>query len=200
MNQNNRKFVITGGVACGKSTIINFLKNSGFNTFSSDEVVHNLYKNVDVIEKVQEIFQNEDIVDKNFFIDRKELSRLVFNDGTKRRKLERLIHPLVIEEIVKKGKDKGIIFFEIPLYSLIEESLLKSMPYDIISVDCNEEIQINRLIKRQSISREKALQIISVNKVWRNFKKTPTKVIRNDGDLETTLKELKLFLIEENLI
>ena len=109
---------------------------------------------------------------------------------------------MVIREIISLGNENRdeAYFFEIPLYSLIEERLQNSLLYDIISVDCKKDTQIERLMKRQNISLEEAEKIISVNDIWKNFKQKPLKIIYNDKNLQETQRELKLFLIEEKLL
>lgn len=202
MNQNKKNYIITGGICSGKSTVMNFLRESGFKTFSSDEIVHELYERKEIVSEVAKIFDERDILDRRGHIDRKKLSKYLYDEKNKRRELENLIHPMVIREIISLGNENRdeAYFFEIPLYSLIEERLQNSLLYDIISVDCKKDTQIERLMKRQNISLEEAEKIISVNDIWKNFKQKPLKIIYNDKNLQETQRELKLFLIEEKLL
>ena len=202
MNQNKKNYIITGGICSGKSTVMNFLRENGFKTFSADEIVHELYERKEIVAGVEKIFDNSDILDRRGHIDRKKLSKYLFDEKNKRRELENLINPMVIREIISLGNEnrEKAIFFEIPLYSLIEERLQNSLLYDIISVDCKKDTQIERLMKRQNISLEEAEKIISVNDIWKNFKQKPLKIIYNDKNLQETQRELKLFLIEEKLL
>lgn len=202
MNQNKKNYIITGGICSGKSTVMNFLRENGFKTFSADEIVHELYERKDIIAEVAKIFDGRDILDRRGHIDRKKLSKYLYDEKNKRSELENLIHPMVIREIISLGNENRDeeYFFEIPLYSLIEERLQNSLLYDIISVDCKKDTQIQRLMKRQNISLEEAEKIISVNDIWKNFKQKPLKIIYNDKNLQETQRELKLFLIEEKLL
>ncbi len=202
MNQNKKNYIIIGGICSGKSTVMNFLRENGFKTFSADEIVHELYERKDIVAEVAKIFDGRDILDRRGHIDRKKLSKYLYDEKDKRHELENLIHPMVIREIISLGNENRdeAYFFEIPLYSLIEERLQNSLLYDIISVDCKKDTQIERLMKRQNISLEEAENIISVNDIWKNFKQKPLKIIYNDKNLQDTQRELKLFLIEENLL
>lgn len=202
MNQNKKNYIITGGICSGKSTVMNFLRENGFKTFSADEIVHELYERKEIVAEVAKIFDGRDILDRRGHIDRKKLSKYLYDEKNKRCELENLIHPMVIREIISLGNENRdeAYFFEIPLYSLIEERLQNSLLYDIISVDCKKDTQIERLMKRQNISLEEAENIISVNDIWKNFKKKPLKIIYNDKNLQETQRELKLFLIEEKLL
>lgn len=202
MNQNKKNYIITGGICSGKSTVMNFLRENGFKTFSADEIVHELYERKEIVAEVVKIFDGRDILDRRGHIDRKKLSKYLYDEKNKRRELENLIHPMVIREIISMGNENRdeAYFFEIPLYSLIEERLQNSLLYDIISVDCKKDTQIERLMKRQNISLEEAEKIISVNDIWKDFKKKPLKIIYNNKNLQETQRELKLFLIEEKLL
>lgn len=201
MNQ-NKNYIITGGICSGKSTVMNFLRENGFKTFSADEIVHELYERKEIAIEVAKIFDGRDVLDRSGHVDRKKLSKYLFDEKEKRRGLENLIHPMVIREIISLGNEnrQEAYFFEIPLYSLIEERLQNSLLYDIISVDCKKDTQIQRLMKRQNISLEEAEKIILVNDIWRNFKQKPLKIIYNEKSLQETQRELKLFLIEEKLL
>lgn len=201
MNQ-NKNYIITGGICSGKSTVMNFLRENGFKTFSADEIVHELYERKEIAIEVAKIFDGRDVIDRSGHVDRKKLSKYLFDEKEKRRELENLIHPMVIREIISLGNENRheAYFFEIPLYSLIEERLQNSLLYDIISVDCKKDTQIQRLMKRQNISLEEAEKIISVNDIWKEFKKKPLKIIYNEKSLQETQRELKLFLIEEKLL
>lgn len=201
MNQ-NKNYIITGGICSGKSTVMNFLRENGFKTFSADEIVHELYERKEIVIEVAKIFDGRDVLDRSGHVDRKKLSKYLFDEKEKRRELENLIHPMVIREIILLGNENRheAYFFEIPLYSLIEERLQNSLLYDIISVDCKKDTQVQRLMKRQNISLEEAEKIISVNDIWRNFKQKPLKIIYNEKSLQETQRELKLFLIEEKLL
>ncbi|WP_237037492.1 dephospho-CoA kinase [Mediannikoviicoccus vaginalis] len=202
MNQNKKNYIITGGICSGKSTVMNFLRENGFKTFSADEIVHELYERKEVAIEIAKIFDGRDVLDRRGHVDRKKLSKYLFDEKEKRLELENLIHPMVIREIISLGNENRheAYFFEIPLYSLIEERLQNSLLYDIISVDCKKDTQIERLMKRQDISLEEAEKIISVNDIWRKFKQKPLKIIYNEKSLQETQRELKLFLIEEKLL
>ena len=181
---------------------MNFLREKGFKTFSADEIVHELYERKEIAQEVAKIFDGRDVLDRSGHVDRKKLSKYLFDEREKRLELENLIHPMVIREIISLGNENRheAYFFEIPLYSLIEERLQNSLLYDIISVDCKKDTQIERLMKRQDISLEEAEKIISVNDIWKNFKQKPLKIIFNEKSLQETQRELKLFLIEEKLL
>ncbi|WP_300409953.1 dephospho-CoA kinase [Lagierella sp.] len=202
MSLNNRIFVITGGISSGKSSVMKIIEKRGFKTYSSDKIVHNLYEDRYMKESIKEIFPEEEIFNLDGSLNRKKLGEIVFSDTKRRVELEKLVHPMVVNKIistVKKSENESL-FFEIPLYSKVEDILLNSLDYDIISVDCNRDIQLKRLQERQRITLEEAEKIILVNDTWRKFKKVPLRIIWNNGTIEELQEKVELFLIEENLI
>jgi len=92
---------LTGGIASGKTTVGNMLKNLGAEVISADKINHRLlqkgekgWKRV-VKEFGREILQEDNEIDRTY------LGKIVFNDSDKRKKLEELTHPLIMEEIEK---------------------------------------------------------------------------------------------------
>ena len=110
----------------------------------------------DCYEKVKDLFG---CVQADGSIDRKQLGDIIFHDINKKRQLEDIVHPYVINEL-KKGIeicDDQFIFLDIPL---LFETHLESLCDKIIVVYVNQEIQTQRLMDRNHISQEDALHLI----------------------------------------
>jgi len=129
---------ITGSFASGKSFVLNCCKDLGYKVFSCDDFVKEIYEDVDLQNKVV-----SEISELKFF-DKKELSRIIYDNLEERTKLESIIHPLVregikaFENLYKKQK---LIFTEVPL---LFESGLENNFSKIICVYCSEEIRLVR--------------------------------------------------------
>lgn len=88
-----KKVCITGGIACGKSSAGEMLRESGGRIIDADEVCHELlYKNGPLIGRIVSAF-GEGVLNRSGGIDRRILGRIVFSDDEKRRKLNALVHP-----------------------------------------------------------------------------------------------------------
>lgn len=115
-----RKVAVTGGLACGKSSVCRFFEKFGAFVVNADEIVHRLLSPETTLG--QRIIQliGSDIIIKNQ-IDRSKIAQKVFNQPSLLYALEKLIHPVVLEEIKKQytlanQQEKGKIFVaEIPL-------------------------------------------------------------------------------------
>lgn len=144
---------ITGGVACGKSTVTEYLRQKKFQVVDADEIVQTLYKKKSIQNQIQNHFQTTD---------KSELREIIFSNPTARDVLEKLLHPLVQKEIQreirshKKNKTK-ILFFTIPL---LFETNMEPLFDSIVAIVSDEEIQTKRLIKRDDITEEVAKNMI----------------------------------------
>ena len=135
---------IVGQIASGKSLALNYFKNKGYETISSDEIVHTLYQDINVIKKLKIHFAR---AIKDDIIDRKILKDIIINDAKKKKQLEEIIHPLVEETIfnfIKNAKGK-IVFIEVPL--LFDAHMDYLCDY-IIGIDASKEDQIEHLKMR----------------------------------------------------
>ena len=178
---------LTGSIATGKSTVANLFKMFKFLVIDADSIAHKLLdKNYKWIEdNFGKSFVKEDKVL------RKELGKVVFNDKEKLKKLENFLHPLIKQEILKEAKlyeeQNKPYLIDLPLF-------FEKKNYDIdkvIVVYTPKEIQIQRLMKRDNISKEEALKKISLQIDIEKKKDLATFVIDNSKDLNHTIKEVE---------
>ncbi len=141
------KIALTGGIGCGKSTVLGLLKNHGWPCISADLIVHKLLSEDNkLVESIVERF-GDTILNKNKVIDRSLLAETVFLDETRLHWLESLLHPKVSE--VWRGflEEHSDVFacVEIPL--LFEKRLEKEFDF-VVSVTCSDFISNERLSKK----------------------------------------------------
>ena len=175
---------LTGGIGSGKSAAATILKRLGLKIIDLDQITHDLMKprELGYIEIKKEF--GEKYIDTKGAIDRKLLREEVFSSLDLKKRIESILHPIIFEECSKqlnKLKHEKYIVLVIPLLfeaknyiSLIDESLL---------IDCDLETQIERVIKRDSVSKALANRIIK-NQMNRQEKQLlADKVILNDGNI-----------------
>ncbi|NOY39495.1 MAG: dephospho-CoA kinase [Nitrospirae bacterium] len=119
---------LTGGFGCGKSTVLKLFEELGATVLSADSIVHELLKRADVRDSIVEVF-GPDILVKGE-IDRKKLSEKVFHDEAKRRKLEKLLHPLVFETIEQNYKKAANLTSNTEIIMVVEIPLLFETGFD----------------------------------------------------------------------
>ena len=179
--------VLTGGIATGKSTVGNLLKLHGFLIIDADEIAHKL---LDINSaEIADLFGEKFV--ENGKVLRKQLGDLVFNDKSRMKKLEQFIHPKIKEQIVKEAKifeeKKKPYFIDIPLF-------FETRNYDIdrsLVVYTPKELQVERLMKRDNVSKDEALKKISIQLNIEKKKKMATYVIDNSSSLKHLQKEVE---------
>lgn len=183
---------LTGGIGTGKSTAEEIFKRLGAYVIDADSIVHQLYKQEHIKEKLKQIF-TEDIFDNNQDIDRKKVARIVFSDKTKRKALEEIIHPEVNKYIdewlnqIEKNNPDAVAIVSVPL--MIETGSYKKYQ-KIILVYAPKELQIERLIKK-GYSYEEAVSRINAQMDIEEKLKYADYVIMNTSTLENLENQVK---------
>jgi dephospho-CoA kinase len=185
---------LTGGIGSGKSAAATILKRLGLKIIDLDQITHDLMKPSELgyIEIKKEF--GEKYIDTKGAIDRKLLREEIFSSLDLKKRIESILHPIIFEECSKqlnKLKHEKYIVLVIPLLfetknyiSLIDESLL---------IDCDLETQIERVIKRDSVSKALANRIIK-NQMNRQDKQLlADKVILNDGNINHLKTQLDIY-------
>jgi len=96
------KVGLTGGIGCGKSHILREFHKLGVYTIDADEIAHEvILPDQSAFEQILETFGPE-ILASDRTIDRKKLGEKVFSDEKAREKLNRIVHPLVLEEEARR--------------------------------------------------------------------------------------------------
>lgn len=149
---------LTGSIAVGKSTVTHYLLTHGYQVIDADEISrHALDKGKPCYDQVIEVFG---CLDESGNIDRKALGDIVFHNSQRKKQLEAIVHPYVIEQL-KLGIQQcqeSLVFLDIPL---LFEIHLDSLCDKIIVVYVDEQTQMKRLMKRNGITQEEAKVLMS---------------------------------------
>lgn len=154
---------LTGGIASGKTVVAGFFRNCGLHVVDADCIAHNvMVQGKEGWRRVVDAF-GESILCVDQQIDREQLGKIIFADSQKRLLLNSLIHPLVQEEMEKEKnevlKQASMVMLSIPL--LIEVGMADQFDRIILAY-AKPEIQLERLMKRDSLSLEEArLRLLS---------------------------------------
>lgn len=172
-----RKIAISGTIGSGKSTVLNYLKSKGYFVFSCDEYnAFLLNKGQEGYIKIQEQFPEAFIKGE---LDKKALSKIVFNNPLQRERLESIMHPLIIAEMLRLRDLFEIYFAEVPL--LFENNLEKYFDLSLLIVT-DEHKALERLQKR-GLDYDSAKQRI-LNQMPQEIKmKRADEIIYNNGSL-----------------
>ncbi len=142
---------ITGGIACGKTTVSDLLAEKGAIPINADEIGHQLLK-VDspAIDELIKTF-GQDIVEESGDVSRKKLGAIVFKDKAARERLNSILHPLIIER--SRGHARQLVTEDPTCIVLLDAPLLiEAGAYDtvdlIVVVAASPETQLRRTLER----------------------------------------------------
>ena len=151
------KIAITGNIAAGKSVVEKILKELQYPVIDTDKIVHDLFINSqDLNNKLRKEF-NEYNIHTEGILDRKKLAKVVFSDRKLLKKLEKITHPMVLNEVMKffeANHQENFVFVSVPL--LFEVHWTQYFD-KVILVAANDNIRLERLMTRRNLTEENAL-------------------------------------------
>jgi len=187
---------LTGGIACGKSTVADMLKARGAILIDADVIAR------EVVEPGQPALQQlaqhfgQEIILSDGRLDRKALGGIVFGDEAKRKELNNILHPSIRREIQSRmhkyafsDPDK-LIVVDIPL---LYESGYDSMFEQIMVVYVPREIQLKRLMHRDGFTPSEAEARLNTQMPIEDKKNLADVLIDNSGNLDTTEAQIEAF-------
>jgi dephospho-CoA kinase len=184
---------LTGGIASGKSTVSNLLKEKGFTVIDADVAARMVVQpGEEAYKKIVNAFGKE-ILLENGEINRPKLGDLVFRNEQKRLQLNSIVHPAVRKQMLLE-KEKAIrngkqtIILDIPL---LFESGLTWMVDKTIVVYVDGNIQLQRLMKRNGLDKEAAEIRISAQMSLEEKANKADAVINNNGTIAETKQQLE---------
>ena len=185
-----KTIAITGGIGSGKSTFCSKLKEKGFKIHSSDEQVAKIYKNPEkkFVTYLRTIGLSKSISKKN--IDKKIISKIIFENKQIRKKLELYIFKIVRKkrsDFIKQEKQKKtkLIFIDIPL---LFDNNLENQFNKVISIIASKRVRLNRLKKTRKMTENQFKNITRSQTSDVIRKKKSDYVIYNNS----TLKDYKI--------
>ena len=150
---------LTGGIASGKSTVLQHLRQAGYSVIDADKLGHKVLEQGNPgYNKVVKCFGNE-ILNPDGSVNRTALGRIVFVDAEKLKQLNEISHPIIAEMIQKEFEESvsdsngGIVFLEAAL--LIEANWYKICGH-IWVVSLDHTVALRRLKERDNLSETEA--------------------------------------------
>ncbi len=187
----NTQYIIglTGNIATGKSTVARMLEELGATIVDADALVHELQrKGTPVYEAIVAAF-GAGILDQAGEIDRKLLGALVFADPLQLQRLERIVHPAVLGESLRRisAAPTPVVVYE--AIKLIEAGRAE-MCQALWVVTARAEVQLQRLMRDRHMSEAEARQRIEAQPPQSEKIRRATVVIENSGSLEETRRQV----------
>lgn len=186
-------FALTGGIACGKSTVSKMLTQAKIPVIDADVLARKVVEpGTTGIETIIQKFGKE-YIEPNGALNREKMAHKIFSDPKSRLELENIIHPLIGEQLqaelfIYEKKKTPFVIYEAPL---IFEKKLDSMFAATILVVLSEKVQIERLLKRDNLDLEKAKKRLSSQMSSEEKQKLTPFIIDNSQDETETLRQLQ---------
>lgn len=185
---------LTGGIASGKSLVSNYLRELGAYIIDYDIVSRAVVEpGLPAWKDVVNYFGQE-ILQEDQKLNRAKLGRIVFNDDSKRKKLESFIHHRLCDEVQRQEKTvieanpEVVVVHDVPL--LFETGVDKRMEKTIV-VYASEENQLRRLMARDGLSKADAtIRIKSQFPLAEKVKRSDF-IIDNNGSMEETKRQVQ---------
>lgn len=189
---------LTGGIASGKSTVSQMIKEKGIRVVDADIIAKEaVSKGAPALHQIVQTF-GEEVLLPNGELNRQQLGAIIFSDEEKRKKLNAIVHPEVRKEMLEQ-RDEGVsnnetfVVLDIPL---LFESKLEGLVDRIIVVYTTPDLQLSRLMNRNDLSEEEALKRIHSQQPLEEKCQKADRVIENTKDLAFMRKQLENILNE----
>ena len=184
---------VTGGVGAGKSTVLDYLKETYHaHLILADLVGHEVMEpGLPAYDAIIETFGRE-ILSEDQTIDRKKLGDIVFHKEEMRQKLNAIVHPAVKQEILRRIEQAKL---ENVSYTVVEAALFLEENYDAFCnetwyIYTDEKIRRQRLKESRGYSDERIDQIFRSQNTHEEFQKRCLFMIDNNGSEEETFRQI----------
>ena len=186
---------ITGGIASGKSTVTNFLREKGFQVVDADTVVHQLQKPGGRLFQALVQHFGPEIILENGELNRHLLASLIFSNPEER-EWSRITQGEIIREELATLRDQlalteEIFFMDIPL--LFEQDYVSWFD-DTWLVYVDRDVQVERLMKRDQLSKDEAKSRLAAQWPLEKKKDLASHILDNNGNQDQLLIQVRLLL------
>ena len=163
------KIGITGGIGSGKSYVCRLLQQRGYEVYDCDSAAKRLIRTSPEIRQELTALIGPDAYLEENILNKKAVAEFLLASEENAHAIDRIVHPAVFRDFIESGMQwmESAIIFESGIYRLVD---------CVIVVTAPEEVRIQRVMRRDSISREKVLE-------WMG-RQLPQNVVRENADYE----------------
>lgn len=175
---------VTGGIASGKSTVAQLFAAKGAGVIDTDAISHELTgPRGAAVAAIQQAFGDE-FISADMALDRAAMRALVFSDPAAKRRLEAILHPLIMERVREEIAQRAEPYVLVLIPLLFETGARQDFVQRVLVVDCAEERQIERARQRSSLPEAQIRRIIATQVSRAQRRAGADDIIANDGGIQ----------------
>ena len=182
---------ITGGIASGKSTVTEFLRQQGYQVIDADQLVHELQEPRGRLYQALLSTFGPAILQEDGRLDRPKLGAMIFGNPELLAQSSQIQNQIIREELAGRrdllAETQTVFFMDLPL---LFELQYEDWFDQIWLVDVTVETQLSRLMSRNALSQEEAEKRVAAQLSLREKRKRADVLIDNNGSLEETRHQI----------
>ncbi len=183
---------LTGGIASGKSTVVEMIKEAGYKVIDADQLVHDLQAKGERLYLALLDWLGEGLLLPDGELNRPKLGQLIFSNEEMRRLSNEIQGTIIREELAAQrdclAKEEDVFFMDIPL---LIENRYQGWFDQIWLVAVSPEVQCQRLMKRNHLSFEEASMRIASQMPLEEKKPYASLVLDNNASLDDLKEKVK---------
>jgi len=176
---------LTGGIASGKTTVAKMFADLGVPIIDTDVIAREVVApGASALDEIRKAFGAE-VFQLGGTLDRRAMRKIVFTDDAKRQQIEDILHPRIRDAVYERvaETDGPYLIIVVPL---LFGSPMTDFMDRVLVVDCSEEVQLSRLLARDTENVEQARRIIASQASREQRLSIADDVVPNDSDKEDT--------------
>ena len=184
---------LTGGIATGKTTVSNYLKELGYSIIDADVIARQVVEpGTKGLRMITDTF-GEKVLTSDGLLDRQHLAQLVFTSSEQLQQLNRILQPIIrerIQELISTSKD-SVVVIDVPL---LYEQHYEDLCDVVMVVSAQPQQQLERLMNRNHLTMDEAKNRVASQMPLSSKERLADVVIDNNGSVEETRQQVKRWL------
>jgi len=182
---------LTGGIGSGKTTVAKLFETLGAGLVDTDEIAHELTRaGQPAVEQIRKQFGQE-YLDAEGAMHRARMRTLVFSDAQARSRLEAILHPLIRAAAQARVDSLPAAYVLLVVPLLVEAGSYRGQVQRVLVVDCDEELQVTRVMRRGGLSEQQARAIIASQATREQRLLAADDVISNNAGLAELAEQVR---------
>jgi dephospho-CoA kinase len=174
---------VTGGIGSGKTTVAHMFQALGAAVVDTDEIAHRLTAGpTPAVKSIVTRFGAEYRTAEGA-LDRNRMRALAFSDPSARRDLEAILHPLIRQDVAQSIAAANAPYMLLLIPLLVEKGGYPELTTRVLVVDCDEELQVARTMRRSGLSEAQVRAVMAAQATREQRLLEADDVIVNDGGL-----------------